>query len=127
MIACAPPWRRVRNALKSTVLVFRPVKGRTARQRRSWAVPPCCSLAALAGWGGQATNGCASLLLSLVGDRIWVHAITALRRGGACQADAGPVPRSGISVRRVRAAPPPDDLKIDSPHLGRNDGEKSGR
>jgi len=71
------------------------VKGRAARQRRSWAVPPCCFSTAPATWGGRATHGCAALLRSVVGDRTCVHATTELRRGGACQADAGPVPPFG--------------------------------
>jgi len=50
------------------------VKGRTARQRRSWAVPPCCSLG---------------------GDRSRVHATRELRRGGACRANAASVPPFG--------------------------------
>ncbi len=77
------------------------VKGRTARQRRSWAVPPCSSSTELLGWGARATHECASLLRSVVGDRTCVHAISALRRGGACQADAGPeAARIGNTVPR---------------------------
>ncbi len=76
--------------------------GRTARERphsgiyvRSWAVPPCCSSTVLSGWDGLATNERASLLRSLVEDRTRVHATTEPHQGGACQADAGPVPPFG--------------------------------
>ncbi len=77
------------------------VKGRTARQRRSWAVPPCSSSTELLGWGARATHECASLLRSMVGDRTCLHATSELRRGGACQADAGPeAARIGNTVLR---------------------------
>ncbi len=69
--------------------------GRTARQRQSWAVPPCCFSTVLAGWGRRATHGCASLLRSVVGDRTCVHASTESCRGGACQADTDAVPPFG--------------------------------
>jgi len=100
------------------------VKGRTARQRRSWAVPPCCPSTALAHWGGRATHGWASLLPSAVGDRTRVHVTTALRWGGVCQGalvlcqrNATPWYFRGTGRRRrLRAAPPSDDLKINSTH-----------
>ena len=79
------------------------IAGRTARQRRPWSIPPCCSSTALAEWGGRVTHRHTSLLRSMVGDRSRVHATTKLRRGGACQSDTGAVPHSGISVRRDTA------------------------
>jgi len=89
---------------RSTVHLYRriglqTVKGRTARQRQSWAVAPCCSSTALARWSGRTTHGCTSLRRAMVEDWAYVHATTELCSGGACQTDAGPVPaRIGSAV-----------------------------
>ena len=71
-----------------------------------------------------------------------MHASTELHRGERVRRTLVLRSRSGISVRRdaaarycggtgrcrrLRAAPPADDLKIAPTHLDRNDGEKLGR
>ncbi len=100
------------------------VTGRTARQRRSWAVPPCCSSTMLARWSGRATHRRTSLPRSVVRDRTRVQATMVPRRGGACQADAGAVPPFGaLRPARIGSAVLPWDGP--APALAR--GASTGR
>jgi len=106
----APP---PRSATFDRRVGIQTVSGRTARQRRSWALPPCCSSVALVTWGGRATHGRAFLLHSVVGDQIRVHTTTEPCRGGTCPADTGLVlgtccasvlPWNGPAPARARGA-----------------------
>jgi len=74
---------------------------------------------------------CASPLHFLVGNRTRVHAMMELLRGGACQADAGPMsarcramvlPCDGPAPALARGASTRDDLKITSTHGGGTHG-----
>ena len=100
------------------------VGGRTARQRRFWDVPPCCSSTALARWDGRATHRCASPLRSVVGDGTRMHATTEWHRGGPCQVDAGPVASFG-DLRRARCRDAVLPWNGPAPALAR--GASSGR
>jgi hypothetical protein len=121
--APAPLRRPATIDRRSTVeSVFRPVTGRAARQRRSWAVPPCCFSTALAKWGGLVETPTVCCPAPLLGGRLdpctcdhrtaQVSRVSGRRWSCVPVRDLRPARCGGMVLpwtgrrRRLRAAPP---------------------
>ncbi len=104
------------------------VLGRAARQRRCWAVPLCCSSTVMARWDGMVEPPAGVLPCSAPWWETGLECMRPRRRAGKesvrralvlFRRESGTRYCGGLGRRRrLGAAPPPDDLKIDSTHPG---------